>query len=137
VGTDGLGLISYYDVTNTDLKVVHCTKTDCSTYDTPVTLDSTGDVGQYTSVTVGADGMGLIGYYDYTNKDLKVAHCSNTACSLATYTTVDSGGDVGYYPSVTVSGDGLGLISYLDYTNHDLKVAHCSNRFCVPYHRPR
>jgi cell shape-determining protein MreC len=44
-------------------------------------LDSAGDVGQYTSITVGSDGFGLISYYDATNGDLKVAHCSNTFCS--------------------------------------------------------
>ena len=38
------------------------------------TLDTTGDVGEYTSVTVGADGLGLISYFDATNADLKVAH---------------------------------------------------------------
>jgi hypothetical protein len=100
-------------------------------------LDSAGDVGYYTSATVGADGLGLISYYDYSNGDLKVAHCSDVACSAATISTLDSAGDVGRDTSVTVGADGLGLISCYDGTNGDLKVAHCSNRFCVPYHRPR
>jgi hypothetical protein len=29
--------------------------------------------GQYTSITTGADGLGLISYWDTTNVDLKVA----------------------------------------------------------------
>jgi len=29
------------------------------------------------SITIGADGLGLISYYDVTNADLKVAHLSN------------------------------------------------------------
>jgi hypothetical protein len=33
------------------------------------TLDSTGDVWEYTSVTVGTDGFGLISYQDGTNGD--------------------------------------------------------------------
>jgi hypothetical protein len=36
------------------------------------TLDSLGNVGQYTSVTNGADGLGLISYHDVTNRSLKV-----------------------------------------------------------------
>ena len=44
------------------------------------TLDSSEDVGYFSSVTVGADGLGLISYYDATNGDLKVAHCSNRFC---------------------------------------------------------
>jgi hypothetical protein len=38
-------------------------------------------VGWHTSVTIGADGLGLVSYYDFTNGDLKVAHCENTFCS--------------------------------------------------------
>ena len=94
------------------------------------TLDGSGNVGQYTSVTIGADGLGLISYYDATNGDLKVAHCSDVACISATLTVVDSIGNVGQYSSVTIGTDGLGLISYYDATNGDLKVAHCSDVTC-------
>jgi hypothetical protein len=45
------------------------------------TLDSAGFVGYHTSITIGADGLGLINYYDYSNYGLlKVAHCANTFC---------------------------------------------------------
>ncbi|HXC66958.1 MAG TPA: hypothetical protein VN638_06015, partial [Nitrospiraceae bacterium] len=56
------------------------------------TLDGSGDVGQYSSVTMGADGLGLISYYDVTHGDLKVAHCSDAVCTSATLTTVDQAG---------------------------------------------
>ena len=62
------------------------------------TLDGSGNVGQHTSVTIGADGLGLISYYDVTNRDLKVAHCSDTACTSATLTTLDTAGSVGRTP---------------------------------------
>jgi hypothetical protein len=86
---------------------------------------------------VGADGLGLISYLDLTKRDLKVAHCTNLACTSATTQTLDSPGDVGAYTSVTVDADGLGLISYLDETKGDLKVAHCTNALCVNYLRRR
>jgi len=35
-----------------------------------VTRDGSGEAGLYTSVAVGADGLGLISYYDATNQDL-------------------------------------------------------------------
>jgi hypothetical protein len=142
IGADGLGLISYHaseDLTNGDLKVAHCSNTNCTTA-TINTLDETGKVGRYSSVTIGADGLGLISYYDLTNDDLKVAHCSNTNCTAATLVTVDSTGDVGWYTSITIGADGLGLISYRDATinqSNDLKVAHCENAFCAPYFRRR
>jgi len=94
-------------------------------------LDTTGNVGEFTSVTIGADGLGLISYYDVTNGDLKVAHCSNVACTSATFTPLDTTGEVGRFTSVTIGADGLGLISYYDGTNGDLKVAHCSNVNCT------
>jgi hypothetical protein len=91
----------------------------------------------YPSVTIGADGFGLISYYDKTNGDLKVAHCSDTNCTSATITALDETGDVGKYTSITIGADGLGLISYYDNTNDGLKVAHCENAFCAPYFRRR
>ncbi len=78
------------------------------------TLDGPGNVGQYTSVTIGADGLGLISYHDVSNRNLKVAHCSNRACTSATLTTLDSTGEVGQFTSVTIGADRLGLISYYD-----------------------
>jgi hypothetical protein len=94
-------------------------------------------VGQYASVTTGSDGLGLISYWDATNGDLKVAHCSEAACSNLTTATLDGTGNVGSYTSVTVGADGLGLISYYDGTNNHLKVAHCAGAFCTPHFRRR
>lgn len=109
--------------------------------ETPVfsrtTLDSAGSVGRYSSATIGVDGRALISYWDVTNSNLKVAHCTDLACSAATVTTLDSAGSVGLHSSITIGADGLALISYWDLTNGDLKVAHCSNAFCVPNHRRR
>ena len=113
IGVDGLGLISYSDDINSDLKVAHCNDISCSTAST-FTLDSGGSVGSYTSITIGADGLGLISYFDGTNGDLKVAHCTDISCSTASTFTLDSGGNVGYFTSITIGVDGLGLISYSD-----------------------
>jgi hypothetical protein len=95
------------------------------------TLDSDGFVGSFTSITIGEDGLGLISYFDATNGDLKVAHCSDAACTSTTVTRLDSGGVVGEFNSITIGTDGLGLISYYDATNGDLKVAHCSDAACT------
>jgi hypothetical protein len=46
------------------------------------TIDGAGIVGEYTSITMGADGLGLISYFDQTNVELEVAHCADTACML-------------------------------------------------------
>jgi hypothetical protein len=130
IGADGLPLISYYDVTNGDLKVAHCEEVDCDTAALN-TLDSAGNVGQYTSIAIGVDGLGLISYFDVTNGNLKVAHCNDLACSSATVSTLDSTGSVGQYTSITIGFGGTGLISYHSITSGDLKVASCSNTACT------
>ncbi len=130
IGFDGFPLISYYDATNGDLKVAHCSDVDCNSMPLTDTVDSSGDVGQDTSIIIGADGYGLISYYDVTNGNLKVAHCSNLECSYVYIYIPDSVGDVGRYTSVTIGGDGLPLISYYDVTNGDLKVMHCAISSC-------
>jgi hypothetical protein len=45
-------------------------------------LDTIGYVGQYPSITIGADGPGLISYYDAADGDLKVAHCPDALCAV-------------------------------------------------------
>ena len=38
----------------------------------PVTVDSVGNVGAHTSITIGTNGNPIISYFDYINYDLKV-----------------------------------------------------------------
>jgi hypothetical protein len=87
-----------------------------------------GNFREGSSVTIGADGLGLTSYE--ASAHLKVAHCSNLACSSTTNATIDAAFDVGGWSSITTGSDGLGLISYHDRTNGSLKVAHCSNVAC-------
>jgi len=136
IGADGLGLISYCGISGSacELRVAHCSNVTCTSIIT-TTLDSAGYFDQ-TSVTIGADGLGLISYYDAANKDLKVAHCNDFVCTSAIFTTVDDS-VVNRNTSITLGMDGLGLISYVGNNNTDLKVAHCSNVFCTPYFRRR
>jgi hypothetical protein len=96
------------------------------------TVDSLNDVGSFNSITIGTDGMGLIGYYDGTNGDVKVAHCNNIACTdFSTSLIDDSGGwSVGYGLSIAIAGDGLGVISYYDGDRGYLKLAHCNDVAC-------
>jgi hypothetical protein len=133
IGTDGYPIIGYYDHTNSDLKVVHCTATDCSTTDTPLMLDGTGtNVGFYTSLAIGTDGHPIISYYDASNLDLKVVHCTAVDCSTTdTPLMLDgTGSNVGEYTSLAVGTDGYPIITYKDVANADLKVVHCTAADC-------
>jgi hypothetical protein len=130
IGADGLGFITYLRSSPPGyLMVAHCNDAACTSA-TKSVVDSSSWAGQYTSVTIGTDGLALISYYDSINRHLKVAHCDNTACTSAATTTLDSTDYAGWYTSVTIGADGLGLISYHHWYD-TLKVAHCNDIACT------
>jgi hypothetical protein len=130
IGADGLGLISYEsNASGNELSVAHCSNTDCSASTTTV-VDTVGSVGRHSSLTIGADGLGLISYQELTADNLRVAHCSNLVCNAATATTLDSTGSLADDTAITLGTDGLGGIAYRDASTADIKFAHCSNVVC-------
>jgi hypothetical protein len=142
VGTDGLGLIGYADgVIGGDLKVAHCADVACTHADAVTTLDRqgpTGRVGQYASVTIGPDGLGLISYRgmltNFLEGDLRVAHCQDVACRSAVVTSLDRSSTDTRYTSVAIGGDGLGLISFVTSAGPAetaLETAHCQDVACT------
>jgi len=134
IGTDGLPVVSYYDGTNGDLKVLHCNDRSCDgTDDTLSIVASAGDVGQYTSLAIGTNGNPVIAYYDVTNHDLKVARCNDRACAGGneTLSTVDSAGDVGEFASLAIGANGNPVIAYYKRSTGDLRVARCNDPACA------
>ncbi len=115
--------------------MAHCNDTACTSAIT-TTLDTLDWSGEYSSITIGADGLGLISYYDEGdgyNSYLKVAHCDDIDCTSATLSVIDNRLYAGIYNSITIGVDGLGLISYYDSDtgNYNLMVAHCDNIDCT------
>ncbi|MBN1384538.1 MAG: gliding motility-associated C-terminal domain-containing protein [Elusimicrobia bacterium] len=83
------------------------------------TVDSTGDVGAWTSLVFDSNNHPHISYYDEGNKDLKYAAWTGTSWAIQ---TVDSAGDVGSYSSIAVDSNNYPHISYHADSN-DLKYA--------------
>ncbi|MBI2545394.1 MAG: hypothetical protein HYW22_02230 [Candidatus Aenigmarchaeota archaeon] len=132
ISTDGLPIISYYDVTNGKLKVAKCNNTTCSS-STISDIETTGagsaNYGAY--ITIAPDGLPVIAYYDNTNGNLKVAKCGTTDCSSGNIlTTVESTNNVGFWPAIAIGADGLPIVSSYDLTNADLRVVKCGNIYC-------
>jgi hypothetical protein len=132
IGLDGLPIISYYDQTNGDLKVAHCGDVYCIFPNTITTVDTGAgaEVGLFTSITMGVDNsLPIISYFDQTNMALKVAHCTNLACTGVEITTVDNLVAGGTFTSITAGNDGLPIVSYRAGT--ELRVAHCDTYSCT------
>ncbi len=127
--------ISYYDETNGDLKYAYYVGAggNCGPSNTWQcdTVDSEGDVGTYTSLTLDESGNPHISYYDDANGDLKYARWDGSQWLIE---TVDSTGYVGQYTSLALDGGGNPHISYYDASYGDLKYAYSrGKRFIYLY----
>ena len=129
--TAGIPVISYYDVTNQNLKLAVCADATCLSNTTFRTIDGTGNKGEFTSLALTTAGFPVISYRDVTNGDLKLAVCGDATCSSSTtIRTIDSAGDVGWYTSLALTTAGFPVISFYDITNSGLKLAVCADTTC-------
>ena len=77
---NGNPAVSYYDITN-NIKFIRSNTTTGSVWGTPITIDSLGSVGQYTSLQV-VDGNPAISYSNLSTGDLKFARFALTPVEI-------------------------------------------------------
>jgi predicted regulator of Ras-like GTPase activity (Roadblock/LC7/MglB family) len=134
IGADGLPVISQRVGGAGALRVTHCGNAACSTANVSTTVDDPeNDVGNYTSIAIGADGLPVIGHFDDNAGALRVTHCGNAACTANNVSTIvdDLANAVGVNPSIAIGTDGLPIISHQDATAGTLRVTHCGNAACT------
>ena len=83
------------------------------------TVDSTDNVGEFTSLAIDSNNHPHISYFDRTNNQLKYASFNGISWSTE---TVDSGG-TGEFSSLALDNQDYPHISYCDYTNNKLRYA--------------
>ncbi len=121
---NGNPAVSYYGIQN--LRYVRATNAFGSAWNTPVTIDITGNVGEYTSLKE-VNGNPAIAYYDVTNGDLKYVRATDVSgTTWGTPIVVESSGDVGAYTCLKIV-NGNPAIAYYDVTNGDLKYVRATD----------
>jgi len=131
IGSDDMPVISYYDETNGNLKLLHCGTTACNGLNTITTLQSAGDIGTYSSIAIGSDGNPVISYIH--DGSLRIIHCGNQLCdsgnSVIFGDTVIFGDSI-LYTSIATGSNNNPMISYFANNAADLKVLRCGNVTC-------
>ena len=117
---NGNPAISYYDATNGDLRFVRAidiSGMDGTAWGFPLTLDSGGDVGQYSCLRV-VNGNPAVAYFDVTNGDLKFIRATDSSGMAwgAPVVVAGAGSVAGRSISMAVV-NGYPAISYHDQTN--------------------
>jgi glucose uptake protein GlcU len=125
IAVDGVNVyISYYANIDFDLKIAKSTDSGATWLAGNIkTIDSTGNVGGYTSIAINGTNV-YISYYDDDNGNLKFAESTDSGATwpAGNIKIVDSAGYVGWYTSIAVNGTNV-YISYYDLSNYDLKLA--------------
>ncbi len=140
IGTDGFPSISYYDQTNSAIKMAKCGSAGCSGANSIVSIAPTGgNLSQvYSSIAVPADGRPVMSYHNVTTTALMFVRCANAACTgVNTPVTLDNAGfSSGSVNSIAISSaDGFPVVSYMALPAHAgspsvLRVYKCSNADC-------
>ncbi len=110
----GRPVMAYYEATNKDLKVVHCSRTNCS-YDNFIkAVDTAGDVGNFPSLKLTASGKPVIAHGDATTGTLKWLQCGDANCSSGNISQIVDSVGAGYAtkPSLALDGNGNAVIAY-------------------------
>jgi hypothetical protein len=137
IAADGFPLVATWLPGPAQLWTVHCMDPNCIG-GTPFPIDPPpGPPVQLQnpnpSITLGADGFGLIAYFYSPTLDLRVAHCNDVPCTAATFWTNVTLPPDGYQPSITTGADALGLVAYIAGETFPISLvtAHCSDGNCT------
>jgi hypothetical protein len=135
-GNDGLPIIAYGVLGTGSQKVVRCGNAACTSGNQISTVAAGPNQSGFAAITVGADGLPTIAWYDSAFQGPRMARCQDSACLASYAVLLDSvTADAGRGFSMTTGPDGLPIQVYLASTtspaSFNLRYVHCSNVFCM------
>ena len=135
IGTDNFPIVTSMDNSSSEvLNIVKCGNTACSSGNTTTTIDPADNVGRWSSVVIGSDGLPVISYINFTGNNLVVTKCGVASCASGNTTTTFTGAgfNVGIeYTSIAVPADGLPVVSHFDVTSNNVAVLKCAESTCA------
>lgn len=124
-------VVSYFDATRGDLKVLKCGNPACTAGNTVSSVDTAGEVGQFGSMVLGKDGLPIIVYRDGTHGRLKLAKCGDAACTSGNVIRdIVAHESVSGRPSLALDPAGHPVVTYHSRAGEDLKAVRCGDATC-------
>ena len=132
IGADGLPVVSYKNIDDFELMITKCGNAFCSSGNTTTQIADADNVGAFSSIAIGTDGLPIISYSNATDGDLMITKCGNSSCSSGNTTTqIADADDVGYYTSLAIGTDGLPIIAYDNFDYGKLIITKCADSSCA------
>ncbi|GAI05235.1 unnamed protein product, partial [marine sediment metagenome] len=100
IGADGLPIIAHKNNTDDDLMVTKCGNAACSSGNTSIWIEASGDTGAYTSIAIGTDGLPVISLFNNSTDDLVVTKCNSADCSSSSTTQISDSDHIGLNTSL-------------------------------------
>jgi hypothetical protein len=133
----GSPVVSYYDFTHDELKLLHCGDAACSAGNVIATPDGAGfNTGSFSSLQLDSHGNPVIAYMASFNAvaEVRVVHCGNPDCTSGNTiaTAIPLGyGDAIAWPAMMLDAAGNPVISYYETSSGSLGVGVCGDPNCA------
>ena len=135
VTSDNRPFISYFDSNAYRVRYAACNDPTCATGSTQQAGTQNQNLGEYTSMAMGAGDIPQFTYQNAQSLGLNLYRCSNgPACNSGIgnfFVQVNACSGTGSYNSLAFGSDGLPVVTYYNTCIGALNLARCTDAFCA------
>jgi hypothetical protein len=129
IGADGLPVMSYWDITDGNLKFARCVDSACRRPAQIRVLDTTGSTGRFSDIGIGSGGLPVISYVSSSTLELRLARCLDVGCAGVDLRTLDTAVEQATTAIVVPPGDLQPVVAYR--RSGQLHLIRCANPDCA------